>query len=144
MARKTAARCRETEHGVAEISLSLDEGGRLSSAGQGAARARRVARWTVARSVGDGWVARATQRGEEAVDGRGVRHEHRASPPSASRGFETTRGVLTVKGNGNKERVSYVTNGARSALNSWLMHRGDAPGPLFVSVTKAARSPCGG
>lgn len=50
--------------------------------------------------------------------------------------FDTTSGVLTVKGKGNKERVSYVTNGARSALDSWLLYRGDAPGPLFVSVTK--------
>ena len=37
-----------------EIPLSLDEGGRLASAGQGAATARRVARRTVARSGGDG------------------------------------------------------------------------------------------
>ena len=45
---------------MGEIPRSLDEGGRLSSAGQGAVTARRVARWTVVRSGGDGWVARAT------------------------------------------------------------------------------------
>ncbi len=65
------------------------QGGRLSSAGQGAATARRVARWTAARSGGDGWVARTTQRGEKAVDGRGVRHDraHRHAPcaPGAAR-----------------------------------------------------------
>ncbi len=72
-----------------EIPRSLDEGGRLSSAGQGAATARRVARWTVARSGGDGWGARATQRGEEAVDGRAGRHDrahrHAFCAPGAAR-----------------------------------------------------------
>lgn len=50
--------------------------------------------------------------------------------------FDTTTGVLKVKGKGNKERTSYVTNGARHALDAWLELRGDAPGPLFVSVSK--------
>jgi len=74
---------------VAEFPLSLDVGRVVVSAGQGAATARRVARWTVARSGGDGWVARATQRGEKAVDGRGGRHDraHRNAPcaPGAAR-----------------------------------------------------------
>jgi site-specific recombinase XerD len=51
--------------------------------------------------------------------------------------FDATSGVLKVKG--NKERVSYVTNGARNALDAWLALRGDAPGPLFVSVSKGGR-----
>ncbi len=50
--------------------------------------------------------------------------------------FDATTGVLKVKGKGNKERVSYVTNGARQALDAWLVHRGGDPGPLFVPVTK--------
>lgn len=50
--------------------------------------------------------------------------------------FDATTGMLMVKGKGNKERVSYVTNGARQALDAWLVHRGDGPGPLFVPVTK--------
>ncbi len=50
--------------------------------------------------------------------------------------FDATTGVLKVKGKGNKERVSYVTNGARQALDSWLLHRGGDAGPLFVPVTK--------
>lgn len=50
--------------------------------------------------------------------------------------FDTTTGVLKVKGKGNKQRTSYVTNGARNALDAWLALRGDAPGPLFVSVSK--------
>jgi integrase/recombinase XerD len=50
--------------------------------------------------------------------------------------FDRATGVLKVKGKGNKERVSYVTNGARLALDAWLERRGDLPGPLFVPVTK--------
>ena len=42
---------------MGEIQLSLDEGGRLSSAGQGAATARRVARWTVVYQSGRDRVA---------------------------------------------------------------------------------------
>lgn len=50
--------------------------------------------------------------------------------------FDAKTGVLKVKGKGNKERISYVTNGARQALDAWLVHRGGEPGPLFVPVTK--------
>ena len=45
----------------------------------------RVGRWAVARSGGDGWVARATQRGEKAVDGRGVRHDRAHRPIDAGK-----------------------------------------------------------
>lgn len=50
--------------------------------------------------------------------------------------FDKVTGVLKVKGKGDKERVSYVTNGARQALDAWLERRGNTPGPLFVPVTK--------
>ncbi len=50
--------------------------------------------------------------------------------------FDATTGVLKVNGKGNKERVSYVTNGARKALDAWLVHRGGEPGPFFVPFTK--------
>ena len=52
------------------------------------------------------------------------------------RDFDATTGVLKVQGKGRKERISYATNGARNALDAWLALRGDAPGPLFVSVSK--------
>lgn len=35
--------------------------------------------------------------------------------------FDTTTGVLKVKGKGNNERVSYITSGARQALDAWLL-----------------------
>ena len=90
MARKTAARGRRSEHEVTESSLSLDVGRvvveRRTGGGHGATcraqdggEVRR--RWR--------WVARATQRGEEAVDGRGVRHDrahrHASCAPGAAR-----------------------------------------------------------
>ena len=106
MARKTAARGRRSEPEVAEIPRSLDGGGRLASAGQGAATARRVARWTAARSGGDGWVARATQRGEKAVDGRGGRHDrahhHASCAPGAARDVHV-EGAAQEGGRGPRE-----------------------------------------
>ena len=53
--------------------------------------------------------------------------------------YDRRAGTLTVKGKGNKERTAYVTNGSRSALESWLAHRGENAGPLFVPVNKANR-----
>jgi integrase/recombinase XerD len=50
--------------------------------------------------------------------------------------FDATTGKLTVKGKGNKERHVYVSNGSRDALDAWLVHRGDQPGPLFLPVNK--------
>jgi len=34
-------------------------------------------------------------------------------------------------GKGQKDRLCYVTNGAKSALDIWLTARGNEPGPLF-------------
>jgi site-specific recombinase XerD len=53
--------------------------------------------------------------------------------------FDRRTGTLTVNGKGNKERTAYVTNGSRSALESWLALRGEIEGPLFVPVNKANR-----
>lgn len=50
--------------------------------------------------------------------------------------FDPTTGVLKVRGKGNTERIAYVTNGARQALDAWLAVRGNDPGPLFVPVMK--------
>jgi integrase/recombinase XerD len=41
-----------------------------------------------------------------------------------------------VGGKGNKDRLSYVTNGARAALEAWLSVRGVEPGSLFVPINK--------
>lgn len=53
--------------------------------------------------------------------------------------FDRRTGTLIVTGKGNKERTAYVTNGSRSALESWLTYRGETEGPLFVPVNKANR-----
>jgi len=53
--------------------------------------------------------------------------------------FDRRTGVLVVRGKGNKERTAYVTNGSRSALETWFAVRGDEPGPIFLPVNKAGR-----
>jgi site-specific recombinase XerD len=46
---------------------------------------------------------------------------------------------LKVRGKGNKERIAYLDNGARDALEDWLQLRGELPGPLFVPINKGGR-----
>lgn len=53
--------------------------------------------------------------------------------------YDRRTGVLVVRGKGNKQRNAYVTNGARSALETWLAARGDAAGAVFFPVNKAGR-----
>lgn len=53
--------------------------------------------------------------------------------------YDRRTGVLVVRGKGNKQRVAYVSNGARSALETWLAIRGDAAGAIFFPVNKAGR-----
>ncbi len=50
--------------------------------------------------------------------------------------FDAATGKLVVRGKGNKERVAWVSNGSRDALDAWLAARGDDAGPLFMPVTK--------
>jgi site-specific recombinase XerD len=50
--------------------------------------------------------------------------------------FDAATGKLVVKGKGNKERVAWVTNGSKEALDAWLVFRSDEAGPLFFPVTK--------
>lgn len=53
--------------------------------------------------------------------------------------YDRRTGVLMVRGKGRKERVAYVTNGSRNALETWLAIRGDSAGPMFLPVNKAGR-----
>jgi integrase/recombinase XerD len=50
--------------------------------------------------------------------------------------FDAATGKLVVRGKGNKERMAWVTNGSRDALDAWLVFRGNEPGPLFMPVKK--------
>ena len=51
--------------------------------------------------------------------------------------YNSATGELRVIGaKGNKDRLAYVTNGARAALDAWLAIRGTEPGPLFVPIRK--------
>jgi integrase len=53
--------------------------------------------------------------------------------------FDAATGALRVKGKGGRQRLCYVTNGAKGALDAWLGCRGNAPGPLFLPVIKGGR-----
>lgn len=51
--------------------------------------------------------------------------------------YEADRGELAVySGKGNKDRLAYVTNGAKAALDRWLTVRGAQAGALFVPIRK--------
>jgi integrase len=48
-------------------------------------------------------------------------------------------GALRVLGKGNKERRVPINRALRAALATWLLVRGDAPGPLLYRADKSAR-----
>jgi site-specific recombinase XerD len=48
--------------------------------------------------------------------------------------YDPRNGELRVLGKGNKERIVYLANGAKAALEDWLSVRGDEPGPLLTST----------
>lgn len=48
-------------------------------------------------------------------------------------------GTLKVRGKGEKERLCYVTNEARSLLEAWLKVRGSDQGPLFYPARKGGK-----
>ena len=52
--------------------------------------------------------------------------------------YDAGDGRLTIRsGKGNKDRTIYVTGGAKTALDDWVVLRGSAPGPLFTSTTRS-------
>ncbi len=53
--------------------------------------------------------------------------------------YDPESGALKVTGKGRKERLLWVTNGAKDALADWLATRGDFSGALFVPLTKSGR-----
>ena len=51
--------------------------------------------------------------------------------------YDPASGAVTIRsGKGNKDRLVYTANGSPDALEAWLRHRGDEPGPLFWPVNK--------
>lgn len=54
-------------------------------------------------------------------------------------GYDRATGALRVLGKGNKERIAYVTNGAREALYAWLDARGELAGPLVCPIRKGGQ-----
>lgn len=54
--------------------------------------------------------------------------------------FDPLTGGLTIRrGKGMKDRITYLPQGAISAVEDWLAIRGDEPGPLLYPVDKALR-----
>lgn len=52
--------------------------------------------------------------------------------------YDRAQGQLVVRsGKGNKDRTIYVSGGAKTALEDWLVLRGDGLGPIFTSTTHA-------
>ena len=67
--------------------------------------------------------------------GCGLRRSEIASFALAD--FDPEAGSLRIrKGKGNKERVTYLPEGAAAALCDWITVRGDAAGPLFYSIRR--------
>ena len=50
--------------------------------------------------------------------------------------FDQETGRLKIAGKRNKERTTYLNNGALDAMADWLNIRGDQPGKLFLSINK--------
>lgn len=50
--------------------------------------------------------------------------------------FDTSTGRMVVRGKGNKERVVFLTNGSREAMDAWLEQRGNAAGSLLAHVNR--------
>ena len=53
--------------------------------------------------------------------------------------YDPETGRLKILGKRNKERTTYLTNGALDAVNDWLIMRGDHPGPLFIRINRGGR-----
>jgi len=47
------------------------------------------------------------------------------------------QGMLSVHGKGNKRRTVPMFNEVEDAIEDWLFHRGEVPGPLFLPISRA-------
>lgn len=50
--------------------------------------------------------------------------------------FDPETGRLKILGKGNKERLTYIDNGALDAMKDWISIRGSNPGPLFYPISR--------
>jgi site-specific recombinase XerD len=50
--------------------------------------------------------------------------------------LDLSTGAILVNGKGSKQRRVFIVNGALEAVKAWLVHRGNAPGPLLLPVKK--------
>jgi site-specific recombinase XerD len=50
--------------------------------------------------------------------------------------YDPAAGSLRVQGKGNKERLCYLSSGAKGAVDAWLVVRGIDPGPMLQPITK--------
>lgn len=48
--------------------------------------------------------------------------------------YDPTTGKLIITGKRNKQRTTYIINGAAKALDEWISIRGSAPGAIFVDL----------
>lgn len=50
--------------------------------------------------------------------------------------YDPETGQVKILGKGNKERLTYLANGTRAAMDDWLQVRGSEPGALFVPIDR--------
>jgi integrase len=53
--------------------------------------------------------------------------------------YDQATGRLVVRGKGNKERVVFLTNGSRDAVDVWLETRGHDAGALLAHISRSGR-----
>jgi site-specific recombinase XerD len=54
--------------------------------------------------------------------------------------YSAQDGKLSIRaGKGNKDRVVYITNGAKKVLDSWIARRGSEPGALFCRIRQGGQ-----
>jgi len=70
--------------------------------------------------------------------GCGVRREELINLDMSD--YRPDDGTLTVHGKRDKDRLAYITNGTKEALDAWIEKRGAAPGPLFLAINKSGKA----
>lgn len=53
--------------------------------------------------------------------------------------YDPNTGAIVVCGKGNRQRGVFVDNGAKDALDDWLLVLGESSGPLFAPITRGDR-----